>query len=205
MYVHKYNYLMTGTAVEKHTPIEHPVHPLISARWSTRAFNSHKVSEATIRQLLEAMRWAPSAMNEQPWEVFVATEGSATYLKLAHALNPSNKIWAAKAPLLMLVNARTTFAANGAPNGSALYDLGLAVGNLSLEATHHGLSMHQMGGFDKSSVKESLGLNGDRFPVVIIAIGHGGAPETLPDALKERELAPRRRKFIDEFSVIDLG
>lgn len=196
---------MTVTFVKKHTPTEHPIHPLLSSRWSTRAFNSQKVSEATIKLLLEAMRWAPSAMNEQPWEVFAAMEGSETYLKLANALNPSNKLWAAKAPLLMLVNARTTFAANGAHNGSALYDLGLAVGNLSIEATHHGLSMHQMGGFDKNAVKESLKLPGDRIPVVIIAIGYGDIPETLPDVLKERELAPRRRKSIDEFSIVDLG
>ncbi len=196
---------MTVVAVEKHTPTDHSIHPLISSRWSTRAFSSQKVSEASLRRLLEAMRWAPSAMNEQPWEVFAASEGSETYHKLANALYPNNKLWAAKAPLLMLVNARTTFAANGAHNGSALYDLGLAVGNLSIEATHLGLSMHQMGGFDKSVVKESLGLTGDRIPVVVIAIGYGNTPEALPDVLKERELAPRRRKSIYEFAVIDLG
>lgn len=195
---------MASTSFEKETPTQYTIHPLLRSRWSSRSFSSRPVDPATINSLLEAMRWAPSSMNEQPWEVIAAEKGTATYQLLSESLMPGNKTWAADAPLLMLAIARTAFA-NGATNHSAVYDLGLAVGNLSVEATHRDLALHQMGGFDRNAVAAGLSLGDDRRPVVVIAVGYRDHYEKLPEQLQQRELAPRKRKPVADFARIELA
>ena len=45
---------------------------LIAARWSPRAFdNKHVVTREKVITLLEAARWAPSCLNDQPWRFLV--------------------------------------------------------------------------------------------------------------------------------------
>jgi nitroreductase len=44
---------------------------LIKTRRSIRAFSSRKVSDELVDQVLEAGRWAPSGMNNQPWRFAV--------------------------------------------------------------------------------------------------------------------------------------
>jgi nitroreductase len=73
------------------------------------------------------------------------------------------------------------------PNGAAMFDLGAANAFLSLEATSLGLNVHQMGGFEKHMVVESLNIPDTHDPVVIMAIGYLGDIESLPQNLKERD------------------
>jgi nitroreductase len=83
---------------------------------------------------------------------------------------------------------------NGKPHKYAWYDLGLAMGNLSLQATSLGIYLHQMAGFDTEKARELLEIPEDYEAVTAIALGYLGDPEKLPDNLKERENAPRNRK-----------
>ncbi len=44
----------------------------IKDRWSPRAFAPEPIDTKTLNTLFEAMRWASSSMNEQPWRVIYA-------------------------------------------------------------------------------------------------------------------------------------
>ena len=46
----------------------------IHGRRGARDYTSEAVDEATIRQLIDAAAWAPSAMNEQPWGFVVVRD-----------------------------------------------------------------------------------------------------------------------------------
>ena len=59
--------------------IDSPVNSLIKKRWSGRAFSNRIVEEEKIRSLFEAVRWAPSSMNEQPWRFILTYKGEAAY------------------------------------------------------------------------------------------------------------------------------
>ena len=103
------------------------------------------------------------------------------------------------APLLVLSLARKSFERNDRTNTTAKYDLGGANAFLSLQATEMGLNVHQMGGFDAQKVRLDFNVP-DHYEIgVIMAIGYPGDPEQLPENLKQREVAPRRRKPQDEF------
>ena len=175
--------------------------PLIGAlveRWSPRAYDRDAVvSPEVVDILLEAARWAPSANNSQPWRFVVAHRGTPEFTAIHDALMGFNQAWADSAAVLV-VNIAETTDAEGRTRPWASYDLGQAVAHLSVQAQHEGLHTHQMGGFDGEALKAAFGL-GDTLQVVsIVAIGVPGDVDVLPDALRERELAPRQRLSLDE-------
>ena len=180
--------------MRKPAVLDHDIHPLLRERYSPRAFNGQPLAEGVLRQLLEAARWAASCFNEQPWRFIVATrqDGDAFDAMLG-CLAEANQSWARNAGALLITVARTTFSRNDKPNRHALHDVGLAVGALSMQAQALGVWLHQMAGFSADKARETYGIPEGYEPVTAIAIGYGGDPSTLPDGLRERELAPRTR------------
>lgn len=177
----------------------HPVHDLIQKRWSPRAFSSQPVEQETIMALFEAARWAASSGNEQPWRFIYATKEQAErYGKLLECLNESNRLWAQAAPVLIMTLVRTILERNNKPNRYALHDLGLAIGNLTTQASALDLYVHNMGGFSTEKAKALFNIPPDVEPVTMIAVGYLGDPAQLPQGLKEREVAQQQRRSLDE-------
>lgn len=174
-----------------------PVHPLLAQRWSARGFDpAHELDEAQQQALLEAARWAPSANNSQPWRFLVARRGDEAFTRLFGTLAPGNQTWAGAASALLLVAAQTVDDA-GRSRPWALYDTGQAVACLVTQAQAHGLSAHQMGGFDEAAVRAEFDLGDDLTPVVVVAVGRADATADLPEPLAARERSPRTRHAVE--------
>lgn len=174
-------------------------HEFVRRRWSPRAFSSRPVEEEAILTLLEAAQWAPSAGNGQPWRFIYATQAEEErYRRLFECLDDGNQEWAGSAPVLMLALVKTNSERSGRPNRWALYDLGLAVGNLTFQATALDLYVHSIGGFHADRVRERFVLPDDVEPVAMLAIGYLGTPDQLNEQQRARELAPRQRKPLEE-------
>jgi len=189
--------------MQKSSQVEFPVTDLIEQRRSRRAYSSQPIEPEKIHSLFEAARWAPSSMNEQPWSYLYATKDQTElWNKLINVLNEGNRIWAKHAPLLILSLARKTHIRNGAVNVSAKYDVGAANAFLSMQATHLGLIIHQMGGYDRQKAIEILNIPEIYEPMVIMAVGYLGDADKLSDNLKVREVAPRER-YTQEFFVMN--
>ena len=186
--------------MQKSAATQHPVHELIRERWSPRAFSAEGVSPEILQSLFEAARWAPSSNNEQPWAFLVGTKGDGdTFARILATLVEPNQTWAKHAAVLAIAVSELAFAKNAQPNRNAFYDTGAAVSQLTLEATFRGLFVHQMAGFDPRKAVEAFSIPNGWEPIAAFAIGYAGDPQTLPDALRERELAPRTRKPLHEF------
>lgn len=178
----------------------HDIHPLLRGRWSPRAFSSQPIPDADVLSLIEAARWTPSAVNEQPWNfIVIPREDAATFELALSCLAEGNVVWAQHVPLLILSVARLVRTRDGSPNGSALYDLGQAVAHLTVQAAALGLLVHQMGGFSAELAREVFAIPEDHAPVTFVAVGYQGDPERLPESLRERERAPRQRKPLESF------
>jgi nitroreductase len=174
--------------------------PLVE-RWSPRAYDpTAELTDADVHTLLEAARWAPSAMNLQPWRFIVARRGSAAFATIHDALKGFNQAWADSAAAL-IVNVAETADEAGEPRAWAKYDLGQAVAHMTVQAQHDGLHTHQMGGFDGARLAEAFGLRDGLEIVSITAVGKVGDASDLPEPLREREAAPRSRKPIDELLI----
>jgi len=184
--------------LDKRAPTDHPIADLLARRWSPRAFADRDVSEADLLTLFEAARWAPSSSNRQPWRFLVATRREPQeHEQLASVLNDRNRRWAPSAPVLALGVAHVSDGGRPLPYGS--YDLGQAVGMLLVQATDLGLYVHQMAGYDRRRARELFGIPDDFEPMAVMAIGHPGDVDALPEDLRARELAPRGRRAVAEF------
>jgi nitroreductase len=185
---------------DKKASPDHPIHNLLTARWSPYAFDDRPVSNADLCAVFEAVRWAPSSYNEQPWSYIVAKrENPEEFQVLLSCLVEANQVWAKAAPVLALGIVRLRFLRNDKPNRAAVHDLGLAAGNLLVEATARGLSVHQMIGIMPEKAREVYEIPEGSEAWTALAIGYPGDPNRLPEPLKERHLAPRQRKPLREF------
>lgn len=185
---------------QKQASPDHPIHELIARRWSPYAFADRPVSDDDLRSLFEAARWAASSYNEQPWTYILATKGEPDeFDRLLSCLVEGNQGWAADAPMLALGCTSLRFTRNGKPNAAAIHDLGLASANLTLEATARGLVVHQMIGILPDKAREMYLIPEGVQPVTGLAIGYAAEPSTLSEKYRERDLAPRSRKPLNEF------
>jgi nitroreductase len=186
--------------MEKLAGNDYPIHDLLKRRWSPRAFADRPVAPETLRSLLEAARWAPSSYNEQPWAFIVATKDQpAEYAKVLSCLIEFNQTWAKAAPVLLLTFAHLSLERNQQPNRHAYHDVGLAVGNMTVQASAEGLLVHQMGGIVPPTIRATFKVPEGWEPVSAIAIGYPGDPATLSPELRQRELAEPARKPLSAF------
>lgn len=186
--------------MEKLAQTDYPILDILQRRWSPRSFSDQMVEPDKLLSLFEAARWAPSSFNEQEWHFIIATkENPEDHARLLSCLVEKNQPWARLAPVLMVSVAKLTFDRNGKPNRHALYDVGMAVGNLMVQATALDLFVHQMAGFSPQRVSELYQIPDQFEPVAAIALGYAGELAALPEQFRAQELAPRSRKAIQTF------
>lgn len=176
-----------------------PIHEVLAERWSPRSFDPKvEVPAEKITAALEAARWSASAANSQPWRFIVARRDTAEHATIVENLMGFNREWASSAAVL-IVNIAAVTAEDGTPLRWAQYDLGQAVAHLSVQAHHDGLHVHQMGGIEVDGLRAAFDIAPDLEPISVTALGVLGTPEALAsEVLREREIAPRSRRPLDE-------
>lgn len=180
---------------------DHPVDAMFLERHSPRAFTDAPLSEAEVLTLLEAARWAPSGSNLQPWRFAWGLRGDAGFALIADTLVPSNRVWAEKAAALFVVASKAVVERDGVthPHPSHAFDAGAAWMSLALQAHLLGLKAHAMGGFDKDKAAKTLNLPEGHVVHAVVAVGHMGTPDLLPEGLRPREV-PSLRKPLAEIA-----
>lgn len=194
---------MSLTAREAHSkklaPSTDGVLPLFLNRWSARSFADRPVAQRDLKRIFEATRWSASAYNEQPWRFIVGEKGTDTYNAILDALIGFNKGWANAAPVLIVGLAKRQYTHNGTENPYAFYDLGSAVGQLTLQAAALGMTTHQMAGFEREPLRAALTIPADYELGIVVALGYQGDPEQLTDErLLAMESSERERKPLQD-------
>ena len=178
-----------------------PIHDVIANRWSGRAYDATRpVTREQMLALLEAARWAPSCYGDQPWRFVVWDKNTdaASWQQAYECLVPGNQGWARDAPMLLLVCADTLFNHNGQPNRLAQYDTGAAAVSLCLQAQALGLMAHQMGGFDPGKARALAGVPDQYTLMAMVTVGYAADMAQVSAEARERELAPRSRRELNE-------
>ncbi|WP_417443777.1 nitroreductase family protein [Joostella sp.] len=189
--------------LDKIAKTNHEIYALLKMRWSPRVFKEDKLPESEIKQLFEAARWAPSSNNMQPWRFMYAEKGSDTYDKIVDCLSDFNKSWVVNAPLLM-ITAYKENTDDGKPNFHALHDLGLAVGNMCVQAQYMNIGVHQMAGIDWEKAQKVFKIPKGYHVSTAIALGYyGGDFSKLNDNLLDMEKSERTRVPQKDFAFKD--
>jgi len=187
--------------LEKKAVTSVAINDLIARRWSPRAFDAARpLTREALVALLEAARWAPSCNGDEPWRFLIwdRITDPAGWQQAYDCLAEGNRKWAVNAPVLMLSCAGSLFGHNGKPNRFAQYDTGMATMSLCVQAVALGLAVHQMGGFDAEKARTTFAIPAEYMPMAMIAAGYQAEASSLPEGLKVKELAPRKRKPLAE-------
>jgi nitroreductase len=179
---------------------EQPIHSILSDRWSSRAYDPDQlVSQESFLSLMEAARWSPSCMGDQPWQFITFHKKDATsWTQALNCLSVGNQNWAMDASILILACARQSFSNNEKPNRWNQYDTGAACENICLQATSLGLVAHQMGGFDVEKSRQLFQIPGQYDLMSFIAIGYPLAEEKISAEALVKEKEARKRKPLRE-------
>ncbi len=179
---------------------EQPIHSILSDRWSSRAYDPDQlVSQESFLSLMEAARWSPSRMGDQPWQFITFHKKDATsWTQALNCLSVGNQNWAMDASILILACARQSFSNNEKPNRWNQYDTGAACENICLQATSLGLVAHQMGGFDVEKSRQLFQIPGQYDLMSFIAIGYPLAVEKISAEALVKEKEARKRKHLRE-------
>ena len=178
------------------------LHPLLQERWSPRAFDgSHRIVDEDLNAILEAGRWSPSANNFQPWRFIVGKRGSKNFDSISETLKGFNQAWAPYASAYIVL-AAVMKNDDGSERPGSLYDLGIASAFMTMEANHRDFAVHQVGGFEKATLKNTFNLDPAIEPVAILVIGKQAPADSLSDeTLKTRETSSRARKALSELII----
>jgi nitroreductase len=178
---------------------DYTIDEILQKRWSPRSFADKPLTDEQVYKLLEAARWSASFNNTQPWYfVWSHNDGSELYEKLFTCLTPRNQEWVKLAPVLMMTFTNTVFEINGQPNPWAKHDLGLAMGNLTTQASLMDIFIHHMAGFSMEKVKELFVIPENIEPVTMVAIGYLGDIHQLSEFNQKRENEIQSRKPLTE-------
>jgi len=171
----------------------------ITGRRSIRKYRDAVPSEDDILFVLEAARHAPSWANTQCWEFILVTDATLKS-RLAETLPEKNPARPAieQAPVVIAACGRKGI--SGFFKGSAatdkgdwlLFDLALALQNLTLAAFSRGLGTVHVGFFDSARAEAIL-----KVPDSVAVV------ELLPLGFPDGEGRPTPRKGLDEFVFLN--
>ncbi|MFO7850251.1 MAG: nitroreductase family protein [Spirochaetia bacterium] len=164
----------------------------INNRRAYRALSEKPVARDVQDRLMEAATYAPSCSNKQPWRFLLADEESARR-RVAENL-PGGNYWAEKAPLYVLAVTKPELDCRLKDRREyALFDVGMAVMNLQLQAVEEGLRAHPIAGFDDSGIKKAFDIPEEYILITVVVIGHPGDPSVLSEKHLESENSERVR------------
>ena len=142
------------------------VQEAIRTRRSIRRYKSTAVDDETLERVLEAARWAPSWANTQVWR-FIVVRNEAIKAELAGTLTPMNPAIPAikNAPLTIIACAelKRSGCYRGEPTTDKgdswyMFDVALAMQNLTLAAHALGLGTVHVGAFNARKAGKILGV-----------------------------------------------
>jgi nitroreductase len=148
----------------------------IKTRRSVRSYDSRPIPEDVLERLQQALRYAPSAGNFQPWH-FIFVSGQELRLKVARAAH--DQTWMGEAPLTVVACGLPdeAYKRMGGRHNSADIDVAIALDHLTLVAVAEGLGTCWIGSFDEQRVKRLLGVPDDVKVVAITPVGFPASPD----------------------------
>jgi len=154
----------------------------ILRRHMAREFTGGRVEPEDMELLKEALRWAPSAGNRQPWFFYVVRD-KAVQSALAGASYHQHFVEEAAVVFVVCAEPERS-AARYRDRGRTLYcyqDTAAAVENLLIAAQMLGYGACWVGAFDEAAARKALEIPRHLRPVAIVPVGPCRPVTKFPD------------------------
>ena len=171
-------------------------------RRSDRHFTQRPLEPHVVASLVEALRWAPSSNNRQPWRLILIQGGEAS-AKFDDTLSEGNKRWAPAAPLKIVLLGNPEEQPDRDGQNRWLLDCGLALENMLVQGYAMGLTIHAMQGWNEQKVLANFNVPAPFRVAALVGAGYRGRVEDLPPDVAEKDLKPRTRKAPGEIAFTD--
>ena len=169
----------------------------IEKRRAKRALDTQEIPSEVVDRIINAAVLAPSCANKQPWR-FVVVKKEPELSKVKEHLSGGN-YWGKKSPIIILVATKRDLDCQlDDSRDYALFDTGLSVMNLLLQATKEGLIAHPIAGFEPVPLKKAFGIPEEYILITLVILGYPGDESYLNDKHREQEHEPRKRKPLSE-------
>ncbi|MDI6839864.1 MAG: nitroreductase family protein [bacterium] len=165
----------------------------IKKRRSIRKYKPDDIADNLLNELLEAARWAPSWANTQCWE-FIVVRDKSVKERLVTTLSERNpaRPGIVEAPVVLVACAELKKAGfyKGEPRTDKgdwfMFDVALALQNLTLAAYSYGLGTVHVGAFDAKEAAKILGVPDGIAVVELMPVGY---PAEYPEPPLRKELS----------------
>jgi len=150
----------------------------IKTRRSVRSYSPRPIPEDVLERLRQALRYAPSACNFQPWRFILVTDAA---LRKSVAVMSVEQLWMADASLIVVACGfpGSAFQKMGGHGNSIDVDLAIALDHLSLVAAAEGLGTCWIGAFDEKKIKSLLEIPKNVKVVAMMPVGYPTSPELI--------------------------
>lgn len=161
----------------------------IRIRRSVRRYLAQPIEEDVLNRLLDALRFAPSACNYQPWRFIVVRDRQ---MREAIARASCEQMFMAQAPIIVVGCGfpEKAYKTMGGYGNSVDIDLAIAIDHLTLAAAECGLGTCWIGAFDERAVKNLLAIPGDVKVVAMTPLGYP-AESGLLRPVEDKDRKPR--------------
>ncbi|PKL17640.1 MAG: nitroreductase family protein [Spirochaetae bacterium HGW-Spirochaetae-5] len=155
----------------------------IRSRRSVRKYREEPVSDQLISEILEAGRWAPSGLNNQPWR-FVVIKDKTFKTKLSEMTHYSGIVAGSDFCIAVFYNSPA-----GYHREKDIMSIGACIQNMLLYAHHLGIGSVWLGEIlkNKDRISEILGINQSNEFMALIAFGYPDE-EAAGERLKMNDL-----------------
>ncbi len=136
-------------------------------RYSVRAFSDIKVEEEKISAILDLARVAPTAKNNQPYEIYVYEGESLKDLEAASA-----NVYGAPTVFAVCSDEEKAWKNPFSGEPSTLQDIGIIATTLMYASTEYGLGSIYICRFDPDALIKVSGMPANLRPRCLIAIGY---------------------------------
>jgi nitroreductase len=154
---------------------------LIKSRRSIRKFKKTSISTKTIEKILEAGRWAPSGLNNQPWRFMILEKGwkdsLAKFTHYSHVIKSADKI------ILVFLDKKSSY-----NHEKDLMAIGACIQNMLLYTHSQKLGACWLGEIlnKRREIKKFLKLAVNLELKAVLALGQ---PSFVPKKSKRRDLS----------------
>jgi 3-hydroxypropanoate dehydrogenase len=181
-----------------HGALDEPAKDLLFREAHTATtFTGEPVTDDDLREILELIKWGPTAMNSQPLRLLALRSREARE-RLVPLMSEGNRDKTSKAPMTLIAaadsdfhehlpttfphrrDARESLAAHPGRENIARFNASIQLGYLIVGIRAIGLAAGPMAGFDAEGVKKKFLADTNQHPLAVVNIGRPGPDSWSP-------------------------
>jgi len=157
----------------------------IKERRSVRRYQDKVIPIQIVKELKEALIWAPSAGNLQARKFYFIFNPEIKN-KIAENASAKNKMIMSQAPLVIVACTDEVKIEKFGERGKNVYlitDIASSLQNATLAAHENGLGSCWLGNFSQEAVREILNLPANLCPLMILSVGYPAETPTVKERI----------------------